>query len=115
MDKGHAGSSVSRLDADVRPSASELAGALIGMPDAIVVCDEAGDVVLANERVTSLLGYTPAALIGRPLGTPRADLSGGRVEPLLPRGAGSLSRPSEGREMLARRHDGSDVWVEITA
>ena len=83
--------------------APELAAALIAMPDAIVVCDEAGDVVLANERVTTLLGYTPADLAGRPL------------ETMLPRGAGSLSRPSEGREMLARRRDGSDVWVEITA
>jgi diguanylate cyclase (GGDEF)-like protein/PAS domain S-box-containing protein len=105
MDKGHAGSSVAHVDADVRrlALAPELAGALIGMPDAIVVCDEAGDVVLANERVTSLLGYTPADLAGRPL------------ETLLPRGAASLRRPSEGREMLARRRDGSDVWVEITA
>ena len=59
--------------------------------------------MLANERVTALLGYTPADLIGRPL------------ETLLPRGAWSLPRPSEGREMLARRRDGSELWVEITA
>jgi diguanylate cyclase (GGDEF)-like protein/PAS domain S-box-containing protein len=59
--------------------------------------------VMANERVTALLGYTPSDLAGRPL------------ETVLPRGATSLPRPSEGREMLARRPDGSDMWVEITA
>ena len=89
-----------RVDARFVP---ELAGALIGMPDAIVACDDDGHIVLANERVTTLLGYTPADLVGRPL------------ETLLPRGAASLKRPSEGREMLARRRDGSDVWLEITA
>src|SRR5262245_48220969 len=106
MDKGHAGSSVSPVDADMAPRldrVSELAAALSGMPDAILVCDDAGEIVLANERVATLLGYTPADLAGRPL------------ETVLPRGAGSLPRPSEGREMLARRRDGGDMWVEITA
>jgi diguanylate cyclase (GGDEF)-like protein/PAS domain S-box-containing protein len=106
MDKGDAGSPVSSVDAVVPPRlqlVSELAAALLGMPDAILVCDDAGEIVLANERVAALLGYTPADLAGRPL------------ETVLPRGAGSLPRPSEGREMLARRRDGGDMWVEITA
>jgi diguanylate cyclase (GGDEF)-like protein/PAS domain S-box-containing protein len=106
MDKGHAGSSVSPVDAVAPPRLelmSELAAALLGMPDAILVCDDAGEIVLANERVAALLGYTPADLVGQPL------------ETVLPRGAGSLPRPSEGREMLARRRHGGDIWVEITA
>src|SRR6266545_4624681 len=106
MDKGHAGSSVSPVDAVVPPRLdliSALATALLGMPDAVLVCDDAGEIVLANERVTTLLDYTPADLAGRPL------------ETVLPRGAGSLPRPSEGREMLARRRAGGDMWVEITA
>ena len=106
MDKGHAGSSVSHVDAVASPRlvlAADLAAALIGMPDAVLVVDDAGEIVMANERVTALLGYTPADLVGRPL------------EIVLPRGAGSLPRPTEGREMLARRRDRSDMWVEITA
>jgi diguanylate cyclase (GGDEF)-like protein/PAS domain S-box-containing protein len=106
VDKGHAGSSVSPVEAVIPPRLSliaDLAGPLLGMPDAIIVCDDAGEIVLANERVATLLGYTPADLAGRPL------------ETVLPRGAGSLPRPSEGREMLARRRDGGDTWVEITA
>jgi diguanylate cyclase (GGDEF)-like protein/PAS domain S-box-containing protein len=106
MDKGHAVSAVSHVDAVAPPRqqvVAELAAALLGMPDAILVCDDAGEIVLANERVAGLLGYTPADLAGQPL------------ETVLPRGAGSLPRPAEGREMLARRRDGGDTWVEITA
>jgi diguanylate cyclase (GGDEF)-like protein/PAS domain S-box-containing protein len=91
------------VDPPRRGLIAALAAALIGMPDAVVVVDDAGEIVMANERVTALLGYTPADLARRPL------------ETVLPRGAGSLPRPSEGREMLARRRDGSDMWVEITA
>src|SRR5919198_500152 len=97
MDKGHAGSSVSHVDAVASPRlalAADLAAALIGMPDAVLVVDDAGEIVMANERVTALLGYTPADLVGRAL------------EIVLPRGAGSLPRPTEGREMLARLRRG---------
>jgi diguanylate cyclase (GGDEF)-like protein/PAS domain S-box-containing protein len=106
MDKAHAGSSVADVDTVVSPRlplAAGLAAALIGLPDAVVVVDDAGRIVMANERVTALLGYTPADLARRPL------------ETVLPRGAGSLPRPAEGRELLARRSDGTEVWVEITA
>src|SRR4051812_44912470 len=103
MDKARAASSVDTVVSPRLPLAAGLAAALIGLPDAVVVVDDAGKIVMANERVTALLGYTPAAPARRPL------------ETLLPRGAGSLPRPAEGRELLARRRDGTDVWVEITA
>src|SRR4051812_5598571 len=85
------------------PLAQAFADVLLDLPDAIVVCEESGRLLLANDEVKRLLGWVPKKLVGRSL------------ETLLPRGAASLPRPSEGREVLARHRNGSDVWVELTA
>jgi diguanylate cyclase (GGDEF)-like protein/PAS domain S-box-containing protein len=85
------------------PLAQAFADVVLDLPDAIVVCEESGRILLANDGVKRLLGWAPKKLVARPL------------ETLLPRGAASLPRPSEGREVLARHRNGSDVWVELTA
>src|SRR6266545_5551297 len=81
----------------------DLTSAIVEMPDAVVVCDDEGRIVLANGRVSCLLGHAADELIGLPL------------DALLPRGVAGLPRPSEGREVLARHRDGRAVWVELTA
>jgi PAS domain S-box-containing protein len=85
-------------------------------PDAIVIVDATGRIVLVNQQAEQLFGYERAALIGEP------------VEVLLPerlrsghtRYRGSYStaphtRPmGSGIELVARRQDGSEFPVEIS-
>ncbi len=87
-----------------------------GVPDAIVLVDGSGAIVLANKQVEALLGYTEEELLGQP------------IEILVPerlrhrhvdyRGAFSRS-PSvramgSGLMLTAQRRDGSEVAVEIS-
>ncbi|MFB6140270.1 MAG: PAS domain S-box protein [Halosimplex sp.] len=85
-------------------------------PDAVVVVDEAGTIVRANERVRDVFGYEPAELEGNP------------VERLVPRDVrdehpdlveGFMAEPERrpmgaGLDLEARRKDGSTVPVDIS-
>ena len=85
-------------------------------PDAMVVADEAGYILLANAHVESLLGYDTKELIGLPLETLLPErFRGGHVEHRaaylkdpLPRSMGA------NLTLFARRKDGSEVPVEIS-
>ena len=85
-------------------------------PDAVVVCDREGRIVLANDMVERMLGY------------PRDELVGQAVEVLVPKryrfrhhdhrraydenpGARFMG---EGRELYAVRKDGTELPVEIS-
>ncbi|NBC22760.1 MAG: PAS domain S-box protein [Gammaproteobacteria bacterium] len=84
-------------------------------PAAIVVVDDAGRVVLVNRETEQLFGYQREELLGRP------------VEELVPQGfrlthpghrsafmTAPESRPmGKGRDLFARRKDGTEVPVEI--
>ena len=84
-------------------------------PNGIVVCDESGTILFANQQIQAIFGYTPAELMG---------LS---VDQLLPAGVREAhggdrqrfwtrpetSRMGAGRELLGCRKDGSVVPVEI--
>ncbi|HUO74772.1 MAG TPA: EAL domain-containing protein [Solirubrobacteraceae bacterium] len=93
----------------------KLRGLLESAPDAIVIVDSAGDIVLANARAESLFGYLRAELLGRPVqmlipeqqrhsypDVLRAFLADPR-----PRQVAIESDPH------ARRSDGSEFPVEI--
>jgi two-component system, NtrC family, sensor kinase len=85
-------------------------------PDAIVIVDQAGRIVIANERAQSLFGYEQHELLGQP------------VELLLPArfqvehaahrfsyNADPHTRPmGVGMDLVARRKDGSEFPVEIS-
>jgi two-component system, sensor histidine kinase len=85
-------------------------------PDAIVVTDEAGCIVLVNHRTEILLGYSREELLGKPIEVLLPDRlrhahSGHRQaylrDPALrPMGANL--------ELCARRHDGTELPVEIS-
>ncbi len=84
--------------------------------DGILVCDDGGQILMANRHVESLFGYDRDALVG------------GQVERLLPASlrrahevhrAGYVEAPAlrsmgSGRELLGRRADGSEFPVEIS-
>ena len=85
-------------------------------PDAMVIVDESGQIVLVNQQTERLFGYD------------RADLIGQTIEMLLPerlrhghmrhRGhyfTAPHTRPmGNGMELVARRQDGSEFPVEIS-
>lgn len=85
-------------------------------PDALLICDAQGVIVMGNQRVESLFGYTMDELLGQP------------VEVLLPThiraihpaqrnafmAAPTLRAMGAGRDLKARRKDGSEYDVEIS-
>jgi len=85
-------------------------------PDGLMMTDSQGTIVRVNEKMESILGYT------------REELLGTSIEDVVPvelrdldhahrqsYSAAPTTRPSgQGRELLARRKDGSECPVEIT-
>ncbi|HEY1418892.1 MAG TPA: PAS domain S-box protein, partial [Myxococcaceae bacterium] len=93
-----------------------LRGLLESAPDAIVVTDAQGGIVLVNALVEELFGYRREQLLGQPLETLvperfRARHSGHRnaffTQP-------HLRRLGEGLELYGRRSDGTEFPLEIS-
>lgn len=91
-------------------------GLLESAPDAIVITNDAGQIVIINRQAERLFGYDRAALIGQPIETllperlrerhlhHRADyLAAPRTRPM-----------GSGLNLLARRSDGNEFPVEIS-
>ena len=82
----------------------------------IVMCNRAGDIVLANDKAQQLFGYPKGRLLHK------------RIEALVPTAVSSYhqqlrdsfnAKPSmramgHSRDLLARRHDGSEFPVEVS-
>ncbi len=85
-------------------------------PDALIVADAGGAIVLANPAAAGLLGYTTEELIG--LNVDALVPDGIRPRHASFRDAYShhpRSRPmGTGMELVAKRRDGSEVMVEIS-
>ncbi len=96
--------------------ASVFQALLESAPDAMVIADERGQIVIVNAQAEHLFGYMRAEMIGQP------------VEFLLPsrltgiheqHRAGYMHEPRTrpmgvGMELLARRSDGTEVAVEVS-
>jgi len=116
--KSHSSSSVVLLalnDADSPGSDARYRGLLEAAPDAIVVVDEAGDIVLLNLQAEKQFGYQRDELIGQPVTN---IIPEGFAERLI---ADDLRSAAEalaqqigtGLELVARRKDGSAFPIEI--
>lgn len=56
-----------RAETALKESENKFRGFLTASPDAMIVVNEAGDIVLASDRAVDLFGYAQEELIGRPL------------------------------------------------
>lgn len=100
----------------LRESEAMLKGLLEHAPDAVIVADQAGQIVLANQQAQEMFGYTPQELTGQPVGVlmpeeyrerHKQHVENYLAEPRLrPMGA-SLS-------LFGRRKDGQLFPVDIT-
>lgn len=85
-------------------------------PDAVVVIDPVGHIVLVNRQAERLFGYPRSELLGQPIETLIPERLRGRHE--QHRGgyfADPKLRPmGAGLDLLARRRDGSEFPVEIS-
>lgn len=107
---------VTNTDSGISSSPSDLGGLLEAAPDAMVVIDRNGTIVLVNAQTESVFGYT------------RAELLGQSVEILVPANVHDLHRRhrldyvrepharsmGSGLDLKARRKDGSEFPVEIS-
>lgn len=91
-------------------------GLVDAAPDAMVVVDDDGKFVLVNERAAQMFGWTADELIGRPVEVliPEA------VQELHVRHRNGFHRApvrrtmGQGRELVARHRDGTEIPVEVS-
>ena len=85
-------------------------------PDAVVVTDGEGLIVLANAQAEALFGYPRAELIGRSVDTlVPGRFAGGHAKLRQGYVANPRNRPmGSGQTLFARRKDGSEVPVDIS-
>ena len=97
--------------------AEEMSTGLVkAAPDAMVVVDDDGTIVLANERSEALFGWPADELVGRSVDSLVPDAARGRHREHR---AGYAADPrgrmmGEGIELVAMRRDGTEVPVEVS-
>lgn len=91
-------------------------GLIDAAPDAMVVVDDDGMLVLVNERATQLFGWTADELIGQPVEIliPDALRETHREHRAGYRKAPSRRMMGQGRELVARHRDGHHIPVEVS-
>jgi PAS domain S-box-containing protein len=97
-------------------SASLVPTVLDAAPDAILVIDNRGQIVFANQQVTALFGYAREELIGLSIDALVPDRFRPRHAAHRERYATSGQRRpmGSGLDLCARRKDGSEVPVEVS-
>ncbi|WP_293678658.1 sensor histidine kinase [uncultured Phenylobacterium sp.] len=95
-------------------SEARFRGLLEGAPDAIIIADAAGGIVLLNAEAERLFGYDRAELLGQNIGMLMPERfrlrHAGRIERYLESPA--TRRMGDGNDMFGRRKDGSEFPIE---
>ena len=85
-------------------------------PDAVVVIDRTGNILFANSRVESLLGYVPQELVGKPhsvlMPARFRDTHAAHIDRFMLEPAARMM--GVGLELVASRKDGSEFKTEIS-
>lgn len=91
-------------------------GLLQAAPDGILVCNDRGEIILANEQLERMMGFAPGELLNQPIEALVPDYIRPKHADLRNQYFNSPRRRSMGigLDLLARRHDGSHVPVEIS-
>jgi PAS domain S-box-containing protein len=100
----------------LRISELRFRGLLDAAPDALIIVDSAGRIVLTNRQAKALFGYEPEELLGQAIEilVPEAHREGhvGKREGFM---AEPRTRPmGAGLALTARRKDGTEIPVEIS-
>jgi PAS domain S-box-containing protein len=85
-------------------------------PDALIVVDDRGSIRFANDTVKDVLGYEPAALIGKPLDTlipPRLRANHGKHTAGFMRNPNNREMGARIADLFALRADGSEFSAGI--
>jgi PAS domain S-box-containing protein len=85
-------------------------------PDAVVVIDDSGKIVLSSPAVTELFGYYPEELVGEPVEILiPTDRHGGHAQHLRQFFSAPRSRQmGDGLDLAGRHRDGSEFAVEVS-
>ncbi|HET9499639.1 MAG TPA: PAS domain S-box protein [Marmoricola sp.] len=91
-------------------------GLLEAAPDAMVIVDDSGCIVLVNAQVEHLFGYARSELVGQPVELLVPDrFSGGHLAYRAGYSREPRTRPMGGQgDLYARRKDGTEFPVEIS-
>jgi PAS domain S-box-containing protein len=116
MTPAHAGAG-GRLEVDdhVAQMEARYRGLLEAAPDAMVVVDEAGDIVLLNLRAEQQFGYRRDELLGQPV---KNIIPEGFAERLIADGARTAAEAlaqqiGTGLELIGHRRDGTEFPIEL--
>jgi PAS domain S-box-containing protein len=101
-------------EAALRASETQFRGLLEAAPDAMIIVDRTGRIVLANRQATALFGYEMEEMAGHPIEAPEGA-RGGHAAQRETFMSEPRTRPmGAGLALTARRKDGSEVPVEIS-
>jgi PAS domain S-box-containing protein len=105
-----------QLDTEMREAEDRARALMNSAPDAIIVTDRAGRIVLVNNRTETLLGYTREELLDQPVEILLPErLRAGHVGHRTGYMRTPVLRPMGANlELVARRRDGTELPVEIS-
>jgi PAS domain S-box-containing protein len=104
-----------RAETALRESEIRLRGFLLASPDAMIIVDKVGQILLASHRVETMFGYTSQELAGKSINMLLPEryrnLHTGHIQGFMKKPEGR--NMGTGRELNALRKDGSEFPVEI--
>jgi PAS domain S-box-containing protein len=101
--------------AELRASEQQFRALLESAPDAVLIVDADGQILLVNEQTEELFGYPRAELLGKPIETlmPERDRES-HVRQRSSYMADPLTRPMGFSNLAARGKDGTEIPVDIS-